>query len=142
MNNDSSETDLIRLEVLENGNLKMSLAVQAREEAREEIANLHQIFGEVGTLAELLEPLACNGGYAFVDGAAGEPFVGLTSAPCIAESLTHNEDGQAQVEGRLWWFPAYEVRGVIDELVEHSEVTWTAAPDNTPKPGTRKAPKR
>lgn len=124
-------TEYLEVSVLPTGDLRLALTPNA---ARDEIFEQYDDTGEVSTLAWLFEPLASNGSYAFVDSQAGNPFVGLTSAPCIAEQLSYDDDGNAQVEGRLWWFPDYQVRGVIDELLEKGEVVFSAAPTDEPSP--------
>ena len=121
--------------ILENGNLKLSLSPDEREEVAE---RLEQV-GEDLVLVELTEPYWTNGSFQAFDAGNGKPFVGLTSAPCIAESMSHDEEGEPSVEGRLWWFPDYAVRGAVQELVEKGSVEWPLAPGYEPEqPSTRK----
>lgn len=121
--------------ILENGNLKLSLSPDEREEVAE---RLEQV-GEDLVLVELTEPYWTNGGFQAFDAGNGKPFVGLTSAPCIAESMSHDDDGEPSIEGRLWWFPDYAVRSAVQELVEKGEVEWPIAPGYEPEqPSARK----
>lgn len=121
--------------ILENGNLKLSLSSDEKEEVAE---RLEQV-GEDLVLVELTEPYWANGGFQAFDAGNGKPFVGLTSAPCIAESMSHDEEGEPSVEGRLWWFPDYAVRSAVQELVEKGSVEWPLAPGYEPEqPSTRK----
>ena len=134
-----NESEFIRLAVDDRGDLVMTLLLTDPEDKSDLREQYHE-FGEVDTLSRLLEPFAVNGSFSFVDGEAGNPHVGLTSAPCVAESLSYDDDGQATVEGRLWWFPNYAIEGVVDTLLDRGEVTWTAAPTNTPSPRKGRTP--
>ena len=121
--------------ILENGNLKLSLS----PDEREEVAERQEQVGEDLVLVELTEPYWTNGSFQAFDAGNGKPFVGLTSAPCIAESMSHDEEGEPNVEGRLWWFPDYAVRSAVQELVEKGSVEWPLAPGYEPEqPSTRK----
>lgn len=122
--------------ILENGNLKLSLSADEREEAAYSLERA----GEDMVLADLTEPYWTNGGYQAFNAGEGNPFVGLTSAPCIAESLSYDEDMKATVEGRLWWFPDYAVRSPVEELIEKSEVVFALAPGYEPEAPTARKP--
>lgn len=76
---------------------------------------------------DLLEPFSTNGGFTLFDAGAGNPFVGLTSAPCIAESMDYLDDGAMEVNGRLWWFESYQVRSYVQELRTKGRVIFDAA---------------
>ena len=130
-----NESEFIRLAVDERGNLAMTLLLTDPEDKSDLREQYHE-FGEVDTLARLLEPFSSNGSFAFVDGAAGNPNVGLAASPCIAEGITYDDDGAAHVEGRLWWFPNYAIEGVVDTLLDTGQATWAAAAGNAP--GIRK----
>ena len=73
-----------------------------------------------GILADIFETHRCNGGYEPFEPGSGEPYsgpyVGLTAAPCIAESLDYLDDGRRRINGRVWWFPDYALRDPLDEL--------------------------
>lgn len=71
--------------------------------------------------ADLFESYACNGSYA-----PCEP-QGLTDSPCIAESLSYDDDGAAQTEGRLWWFPDYMVCDELAQLARYGVTRFTLA---------------
>ena len=119
-----------------SGNLKLSLEPGEAEEVRERLEQA----GEDLTLLELAEPYFTNGGFHPFSGDSGNPYVGLTSAPCIAESLSFDDDGQATIEGRLWWFPDYAVRSFMDELVAKGEVTFPIAPGYEPEAPAARRP--
>lgn len=129
--------------VLDNGSLRLKADADDQDYLRD-----HPDLTEAAALLELTEPYWTNGGFEPFDAGEANPFVGLTSAPCIAEALSVKEDGQREVEGRLWWFPAYETVGVVDTLREKGEVIFSAAPamnaeatpDVTPPARRRRAP--
>lgn len=68
-----------------------------------------------------------NGSYWPFDAGRGNPMVGLTSAPCIAEGMDVLDDGTHVIEGRLWWYPNYMVRSPVDELVETGRTIFSLA---------------
>lgn len=124
------------IRVLDNGRLQLSLLSLSSEE-RAEVAERAQELTDIQLLHELAEPYWTNGSFTPFDAGDGNPFVGLTSAPCIAERLLGPDDnGKTEVDGRLWWFPDYAVRGFLDELIDKGTVEFDAAPE--PQPTARR----
>lgn len=113
----------VNCQVLPSGDL----LVTADNETRAEIARGMNDFGYWGTFADAFEPHSCNGSYTPFDAGDGDPFVGLTSAPCIAETLFYDDDGRRDIDGRLWWFPDYMVRDPLDELKSHGRTVFSLA---------------
>lgn len=105
------------------------LLVTAGNETRQYIKD-HLPRSYWGTLAELFEPYFTNGKYEPFNAGDANPFVGLTSAPCIAESMTTKDDGTRKVEGELWWFPSYCLRDPLDELKNTGRTVFTLARGN------------
>lgn len=79
------------------------------------------------TLGQLFEGYSCNGSFAPFDAADANPFVGLTSSPCVAESMTTNDDGENEIDGACWWFPSYAIRDPLDELKTKGRTVFTLA---------------
>lgn len=52
----------------------------------------------------------------------------LTSAPMLSDDVDHLDDGGIMVRGRVWWYPAYELKDFAAELLEHGKVTFQLAP--------------
>lgn len=78
-------------------------------------------------LAELFEPYFTNGSFEPFDAGDGNPFVGLTSAPCIAESMSHLDDGTNRVDGEFWYFDRYATHDLLDELRNRGRTVFTLA---------------
>lgn len=124
----------IVFEVLENGDLALIANAATRKFLKDSDGSdmCPEIF-------DLFEPESCNGGYTLFDAGNGNPFVGLTSAPCIAESLTApTENSPREVDGRLWWFPDYQVINFVEELREKGRVVFTLAPEEAVTKGQEK----
>jgi len=109
---------------LPNGNLELFLADQ---EEREELQDL--IFegkrGYWSLMADLFEPHSCNGEYTSFDPANGNPFVGLTDAPCIAESMDILDDGTQKIDGNFWYFDGYVTDLETELLANGDKVIYT-----------------
>lgn len=80
---------------------------------------------DVGELTELMESYWTNGEYRPFDAGGGNPFVGLTNAPCIAEKIDIHDDGECEVVGRLWYFEAYMIESFMDTLATTGKVVFT-----------------
>jgi hypothetical protein len=102
--------------VLPNGNLVLTADPETREEIDRAGLDLHA----------LLESYWANGSYTPFDAGNANPFVGLTSAPCIAERMTTLDDGTNEIDGRLWWFPNYAVECPIETLAKSGRVVFSA----------------
>lgn len=103
-----------------DGRLKISAAPEHRNEMRERLKQV----GFWGILSEMYEPYSTNGSYAPFDAGDGNPFVGLTSAPCIAEAMTTKDDGSNEINGKLWWFPNYAIECPVKTLINTGVVNF------------------
>lgn len=115
---------MVTCTILPNGNLK----VTAGNEARSDIARGLKERGYWSAFADAFESYSCNGYYTPFDAGDGNPFVGLTSAPCIAESMDCADDGARSVAGRLWYFPDYCLRDPLQELARKGATEFELAP--------------
>ncbi|ABM96998.1 hypothetical protein [Methylibium petroleiphilum] len=68
-----------------------------------------------------------NGSFEPFDAGQANPFVGLTSAPCIAEHMTVRDDGEREIDGRLWWYPNYAITDPMEVLKRTGSVEFQAA---------------
>lgn len=106
---------------LANGDLELRVDAETQAELA---ASLEGPAGYWGTFAELFESYSCNGGFTPFDAGQGNPFVGLTSAPCIAESMTTEDNGDNRIEGSLWAFSDYCLRDPLRELAEEGRTVF------------------
>jgi hypothetical protein len=115
---------MFRVEHLPNGNLKLL----ATNEARRWIKERQELECDSDTiLVEGTEPLWTNGGYEPFFAGDANPFVGLTCAPCIAEAMDHEDDGQRSIVGRFWYFQAYQLRDPMEVLKRTGKVIFNIA---------------
>jgi hypothetical protein len=102
-----------------------SLRLTADNATRAQIKELRERDqGDVTILSDLTESYWTNGGFCPFDAGDGRPFVGLTSAPCIAEDMDYGDDGKPAIRGRLWWFPDYMIRSCVEELLTRGRTTF------------------
>lgn len=107
------------------GQLKLELE---SDDDIEQLKSDYEKYNDWG-ITDLLEPYSCNGSYAFFDAGNGNPFVGLTDVPCIAEQLDYLDDGQIEVIGKFWYYSDYMVSSFIEELLTHGYVLFDLAND-------------
>jgi len=110
-----------------NSNLVISLQ---HPEEREELADFLESHGSDNALIHLLEDYACNGSYTFFNAGDANPFVGLTEAPCIAESMDTDENGTNIIQGDFWYFGDYILECPVETLLNKGEVTFTSIGSN------------
>lgn len=115
---------MLGFKVLDNGDLKLT----ADNWARSELAQMNATErGYWSIMAEAFEPESCNGSYTHFDAGQGDPFVGFTNAPCIAEGIHIDEIGGSFVEGRLWYFDQYQTVCDFEELKNKGRVIYKLA---------------
>lgn len=114
---------MVNVVKLTNGDLK----VTASNADRAEITMHLQERNRWIIWADLLEPFACNGSYTAFDAGDGNPFAGLTSAPCIAESIDIDDDGTQSVVGDFWYFENYAFEDELETLKNTGQVIFTLA---------------
>lgn len=100
------------------------LVVTADREMLEAVMSEHPDYWS--RLEALFESYSTNGSYTPFDAGQANPFVGLTSAPCVAEGMGYEDDGARVVVGRLWWYPGYQLADPIDDLRETGRTVFTA----------------
>lgn len=102
---------MIKATILPNGNLKLSASNEVRRFIKENENNSYW-----RTMAELFEGYACNGSFDHFDSGQANPFIGLTSAPAVAEVMNTDDEGNHTIDGRCWAFMDYMVRDDLEEL--------------------------
>jgi hypothetical protein len=114
----------IDVNIMENGNLKIT----ADKETREEICYMWEdgkSFWSI--LCELFEDYSCNGSYTPFDAGDANPFVGLTNAPCIAETMDYLDNGELELIGRFWYFADYMITNPFETLRDTGEIIFNIA---------------
>ena len=114
----------IKFTVLDNGDLKIT----ASNDARAELAYMAATGREYWSImADAFENESCNGSYTHFDAGDANPFVGLSSAPCVAESMSTENDGKNVIDGRCWYFDQYQIVNDLAELKNKGRVVYTLA---------------
>lgn len=118
---------MLNCTIMENGDL----LVTANNETRQFIAESQRAGRNFWTImGDLFESYFTNGSFEPFDASDGNPFVGLTSAPCIAESLDTLDDGTREIVGRFWHNADYVFTDELDELKRRGRFVYTLARSN------------
>lgn len=104
--------DLVDLEKLENGNLKVTLT----EEGRSEIIDSFEVNKRAPDLYVLMEHHLCNGWTALNP----EDIGALTGCEDIyTDDYAMDDEGGYEYIGRVYWYPQYETKNPVIELLRH-----------------------
>lgn len=115
---------MFNIEVMKSGALELT----ADREGIEWICEQVDLGRDSDTiLMDGMERYWTNGGFTPFDAGMGNPFVGLTSAPCIAESMEIHENGDREVRGGLWFFSRYMLVDPMEELKQMGRVVFSKA---------------
>jgi hypothetical protein len=136
----------MNINILPDGDLELALEEGERQWILDQLASdksaAERAWGppdELSMLGSLTEPYWANGGFEPFDAGQANPFVGLTTAPCIAESMNVADDGEMEIvidpnlppspdgEARFWYYTNYMTRSFIDDLVESGRTVFTLA---------------
>lgn len=110
----------VEFNIQENGNLHITLLPEAREDVQE-IASSQELTAD-NKLAEVIEWHLGNG-WSFVP---PEDAGALTDAPILSDDIEYNDQGKATV-GTVYWYPEYEVKDPVAQLLENGFVDFTQA---------------
>lgn len=115
---------MFSVEVLPNGDLKVCAGNKARTWIKDE-----QLSGRFSDsiLQDGMEHYWTNGGFEPFGAGEANPFVGLTCAPCIAETLDVLDNGEREVVGRLWYFDRYAIEDPMEQLKRTGKVVFNLA---------------
>lgn len=109
---------------LSNGDLKISFDESDREGIVEMV---DEGYSDFSILLEGTEHYFVNGGYHPFDSGLANPFVGLTEATGIAQSLNFDDDGNATIEGDFWYDTNYMLKSFIEEMLSNGHVIFRKA---------------
>jgi hypothetical protein len=105
---------------LANGNLVLTAANEARSDYRA----IMRARGSDHAWRNVIEPFQENGNLHQVQ---PEWIGALTDAPILTDDLSFDDDGTPRIEGRVWWFPSYQVIDPMEELTCKGRVEFTLA---------------
>lgn len=121
-NNDSGYT----FEENERGNLVIRMATHARAKTVEMLTtSSHTDFDFLDKLLEAAGQTSLGQLHRVLP----ENIGALTDAPIIGTS-SFAPDTESDDNDKVWWYPNYAVSSFAKELINHGEVTFTAAPEN------------
>lgn len=112
----------ITIKILPNGNLALLAGNETRRYIKE-----HEDKDAYALLWDLTEHYWTNGRYEPFNAEDANPFVGLSSAPCIAEEMDIHDDGSKEIVGRYWYFPNYMIENPLETLKNTGRVVFTLA---------------
>lgn len=100
-----------------NGNLRIVLLEEGRESVEEIAAK--EITAD-SKLAETIEWQLSNG-WSFL---RPEDIASLTDAPMLSEEADFDNQGTAYNVGKVYWYPQYDVRDPVAQLLENGYVEF------------------
>lgn len=115
----------LNIKPLPNGDLLLTCGNETRQELRQAWRDSDRDYYSI--LAELFEPYSCNGSYTHFDAGQANPFVGLTSAPCIAESMDYPDNGDCVLVGKFWHHADYMITNDLDLLIDKGRAVYSLA---------------
>jgi hypothetical protein len=112
---------MLMITELANGNL----SVKATDNGVELIENYIKSEPYNMIWCDLLESHSSNGSYSYFDSETRmtNPLA-LTGAPCIAESMHYDDDGEATAEGKNWYLADYATFDEMRALMHGEEVIF------------------
>ncbi len=109
---------------LANGDLELTLGESDRAELAFEMETGRGFWAIMG---ELFGGYAANGSFTPFDAGDANPFVGLTSAPCIAETMNYDDDGAQSIVGRYWFNADYMIVNELETLRDEGRFVYSLA---------------
>lgn len=107
---------------------KGALRLSFHAKDRAEILEMADTMSAFDILLEGTESYWTNGSYQPFDAGQGNPNIGLTDAPCIAECMHYDDEGEATIEGDFWFFNQYATECFIERMLNDGYVDFTRGP--------------
>lgn len=124
----------LSFEVLPNGDLKITLTPEGKEELQERVESDTEEELRFSVNSDMLwwdfiESHSTNGSYEMV---RPEHIGALTDAPIIGLGMVQQEEGDpfADEETKVWWYPNYMISDPLEVLLKHGEVIFQSG-DNS-----------
>lgn len=109
----------VEFDILTDGNLHITLLTEAREDVQEIPSS--QTMDADNKLAEIIHWQLANG-WTFL---SPEDAGALTDSPILSEDVNYDDHGNAQHVGIVYWYPEYQVKDPVAQLLENGFVDFT-----------------
>lgn len=110
----------LNMEILENGDLKISLTEEGKEEVDETGISIDSFY-------DYFDDIRANSEFMFFED-LGEAGLGMTSAPGITDGYYYNDNGDITDElhddSVIYWYPNYVVKDFTEELKNNGYVIF------------------
>lgn len=108
---------MLNIKELPNGDLRITAGNEERAEIAEWIrSDRPSEDRDLEILVEMTESYWTNGSWRPFSADDANPFVGLSSAPCIAEDMDMDDEGNWTIVGRFWAFTDYQILSFAEQL--------------------------
>ncbi len=108
----------VEFDILQNGNLRITLLPEAREDVQEISAS--QELDADNKLAEVVHWQLGNGWSFLTPEQAG----GLTDSPIFSEDVETDDKGEITHVGVVYWYPQYAIKDPVAELLEEGSIDF------------------
>lgn len=125
--NDIQEYRYLTLEILINGNLKISLTEEGKEEVEDSGISVY-------SFSDYFDDIRSNTDYIYFENMS-DAGISMSESPCIINGWYYDDNDNINFYNDciVYWYPNYMIRYFTDELVKNGYVIFT-----TDKPRTKK----
>ncbi len=104
---------------------KWKFSIAEWNKVKVDIADIHKnTRGGYNDLWDILEWYFCNDEYEAFPETDYIKIGALTSAPIIAYQVDRDDNGDLQNVQKVWWYPWYETKDPVEELIKHGKVIF------------------
>lgn len=115
------EHQYLDLDIMENGDLKIILNSDGKEEAEDSGIDYNRFY-------DFFDDISANSDMKYYDD-MGDTGLGMSSAPCIITGYEYDDNGNIVIEETgdtgIYWYPEYMVKDFTEELVKKGYVIFT-----------------
>jgi len=119
------EYHLLKLEIMENGDLKISLTEDGKEEAEDGI--------DYNKFYDYWDDIQGNSEWLYASD-LGDLNIGLmTSAPGVVDGINYVDPGEYEIydDSNIYWYSSYEIKDFTEELVKNGYVIFDTTEPKT-----------
>jgi len=125
---DRIEYEYLRMDIIENGNMKLSLTDEGKEKVKEDGINYENFI-------DYFDDIRANSEYVYWE-SIGDAGLAMSDAPCITDGYYFDDDGiftdEKHDDSEIFWYPDYVVKDFTEELYKKGYVIF-----ETNKPKTK-----